>query len=125
MIRTLTDNVAVVTGASSGIGRATAYAMAKAGASVVATARRTDRIEKVARGINDAGGHAIAVTADVAHVDDVDHLYDAAINHFGRVDILFNNAGVSKYGPLDSITVGDYDWMMNRSEEHTSELQSH
>ena len=113
MIRTLTDNVAVVTGASSGIGRATAFAMAEAGASVVATARRTDRIEEVARRINESGGHAIAVTADVAHEDDVDRLYDAAIKKFGRVDILLNNAGVSKYGPLDSITVEDYDWMMN------------
>lgn len=113
MIRRLTDNVAVVTGASSGIGRATAFAMAEAGASVVATARRTERIEEVARRINDSGGHAIAVTADVADEDDVDRLYDAAMSEFGRVDILFNNAGVSKYGPLNSITVEDYDWMMN------------
>ncbi len=60
MIRTLTDNVAVVTGASSGIGRATAFAMAEAGASVVATARRTDRIEEVARRINESGEGAHA-----------------------------------------------------------------
>jgi 3-oxoacyl-[acyl-carrier protein] reductase len=113
MSRTLTDNVAVVTGASSGIGRATAFAMAEAGASVVVTARRTDRINEVARRINESGGSAIAVTADVADENDVDRLYDAAIDKFGRVDILFNNAGVSKYGPLDSITVEDYDWMMN------------
>ncbi|TDI54659.1 MAG: SDR family oxidoreductase [Acidobacteria bacterium] len=113
MTRTLTDNVALVTGASSGIGRATAYAMAEAGASVVVTARRTDRIEEVAQRINETGGHAIAVTADVTLEDDVDRLYNAAIAAFGRVDILFNNAGVSKYGPLDSITADDYDWMMN------------
>ena len=113
MTRTLTDNVALVTGASSGIGRATAYAMAEAGASVVVAARRTDRIEEVAQRINETGGHAIAVTADVTLEDDVDRLYNAAIAAFGRVDILFNNAGVSKYGPLDSITADDYDWMMN------------
>ncbi|MDK1104059.1 MAG: SDR family oxidoreductase, partial [Actinomycetota bacterium] len=113
MDKTLTDNVAVVTGASSGIGRATAYAMAEAGAQVVVTARRTDRIEEVAESINKAGGEAVAVTADVTNADDVDHLYEVAINRFGRVDILFNNAGVSAYGPLDTITVEDYDWMMN------------
>jgi len=113
MTRTLTDNVALVTGASSGIGRATAYAMAEAGASVVVTARRTERIEEVARRIIETGGRAIAVTADVTREDDVDRLYHAAIEEFGRVDILFNNAGVSKYGPLDSITAEDYDWMMN------------
>ncbi|MDK1096812.1 MAG: SDR family oxidoreductase [Actinomycetota bacterium] len=113
MDKTLTDNVAVVTGASSGIGRATAYAMAEAGAQVVVTARRTDRIEAVVRRITEAGGEAVAVTADVTNADDVDHLYEVAINRFGRVDILFNNAGVSAYGPLDTITVEDYDWMMN------------
>ena len=103
----------MVTGASSGIGRATAYAMAEAGAQVVVTARRTDRIEEVAESINKAGGEAVAVTADVTNADDVDHLYEVAIARFGRVDILFNNAGVSAYGPLDTITVEDYDWMMN------------
>lgn len=113
MVRTLTGNVAVVTGASSGIGRATAYALADAGAAVVATARRDDRIQDVALTINEAGGQAIAVTADVTHEDDVDRLYDAAIDRFGSVDILLNNAGVSKYGPLRSITAEDYDWMMN------------
>lgn len=113
MVRILTGNVAVVTGASSGIGRATAYALADAGAAVVATARRDDRIQDVALTINEAGGQAIAVTADVTHEDDVDRLYDAAIDRFGSVDILLNNAGVSKYGPLRSITAEDYDWMMN------------
>lgn len=113
MVRILTGNVAVVTGASSGIGRATAYALADAGAAVVATARRDDRIQDVALTINEAGGQAIAVTADVTQEDDVDRLYDAAIDRFGSVDILLNNAGVSKYGPLRSITAEDYDWMMN------------
>ena len=87
--------------------------MAEAGAQVVVTARRTDRIEEVAESINKAGGEAVAVTADVTNADDVDHLYEVAIARFGRVDILFNNAGVSAYGPLDTITVEDYDWMMN------------
>ncbi len=87
--------------------------MAEAGAQVVVTARRTDRIEAVVRRITEAGGEAVAVTADVTNADDVDHLYEVAIDRFGRVDILFNNAGVSAYGPLDTITVEDYDWMMN------------
>lgn len=113
MDKKLTGSVAVVTGAGSGIGRATAYAMVEAGAQVVVTARRTDRIEEVARRINEAGGQAIAVTADITSAEDVDYLYDLAINRFGRVDILLNNAGVSAYGPLDTITVEDYDWMMN------------
>lgn len=109
----LTGNVAVVTGAGSGIGRATAYAMAESGAQVVVVARRSDRIEAVAEKINGAGGQAIAVTADVTSVDDVDRMYDVAIGRFGRVDILLNNAGVGTYGPLETISVEDYDWMMN------------
>lgn len=113
MTRKLSDNVAVVTGASSGIGKATAYALAESGASVVAVARRGDLVEEVANTITAAGGRAIGVAADVSDEDDVDDLYRAVIEEFGQADILVNNAGVSKYGPLESITVDDYDWMMN------------
>ena len=113
MNRTLTDNVAVITGASSGIGRATAYTMAEAGATVVLAARRTDRIEEVAATIVGDGGRALAVTADVTKADAVDRLYELAVGEFGKVDILFNNVGVGAYGPLSTISVEDYDWMMN------------
>ena len=113
MTKKLTDNVAVVTGASSGIGKATAYALAEAGASVVVVARRGDLIEDVANTITESGGRAIAFAADVSREDDVDQLYESVIEEFGKADILVNNAGVSKYGPLESITVDDYDWMMN------------
>ena len=113
MNRTLTGNVAVITGASSGIGRATAYTMAEAGATVVLAARRTDRIEEVAATIVGDGGRALAVTADVTKADDVDRLYELAVGEVGQVDILFNNVGVGAYGPLSTISVEDYDWMMN------------
>lgn len=113
MTKKLIDNVAVVTGASSGIGKATAHALAEAGASVVVVARRGGLLQEVADTITDSGGRALAFTGDVSLEHDVDRLYDAVIDEFGRADILVNNAGVSKYGPLESITVDDYDWMMN------------
>ena len=108
----LDGQVAVVTGASSGIGRAVAGALATEGASVVVTARREERLAEVVAEITGAGGTALAVPADVADEVDVDRLHDAAVERFGQVDIVVNNVGVGSYGPLPSMSVEDYDWMM-------------
>ena len=99
MNRTLTDNVAVVTGASSGIGRATAYTMAEAGATVVLAARRTDRIEEVAATIVGDGGRALAVTADVTNADDVDRLYELAVGKFGRLTSCLTTSELERMDP--------------------------
>ncbi len=109
----LQDQVALVTGASSGIGRATCRALAEEGADVVAVARRRDRLDRLVKEITAAGGRAASVTADVTAEDEVERMAAEAEAVHGRVDILVNNVGVSKYGPLADLTVSDYDWMMN------------
>lgn len=113
MSEPLKGKVAVVTGASRGIGAATALALGRAGARIVATARTATELDRVADQLHADGGDGLAVVADLTRETDVDRLKSAAIDRYGQVDILINNAGVGKYGPLSSLTAADYDWMMN------------
>jgi NAD(P)-dependent dehydrogenase (short-subunit alcohol dehydrogenase family) len=97
---TLTGKVAVVTGASSGLGVAFAQAMAEAGADVALGARRADRLEQTLAEVCDSTGRrGIAVRTDVASPEDCQRLADAAMSKFGHVDILINNAGVGSAVP--------------------------
>jgi NAD(P)-dependent dehydrogenase (short-subunit alcohol dehydrogenase family) len=89
----LDDKVAVITGASSGLGVAFAAALADAGADVVLAGRRTDRLEETAATVQERGRSALVVTADVSEPEQAQAVIDAAIARFGRVDILVNNAG--------------------------------
>jgi NAD(P)-dependent dehydrogenase (short-subunit alcohol dehydrogenase family) len=95
----LTDQVAIVTGASSGLGVAFAHALSDAGACVVLGARRTDRLVTVADEIISGGGRALAVRLDVADSDSCTALAEAAMLEFGRIDILVNNAGLGTAYP--------------------------
>ncbi|HUP23257.1 MAG TPA: glucose 1-dehydrogenase [Thermoanaerobaculia bacterium] len=97
----LGGKVAVVTGASSGLGVTFARALAGAGASVVVAARRLDRIERLAEELRAGGADAHAVGCDVAQQADVDRLVAATRERFGRVDVLVNNAGVSSPAPAE------------------------
>jgi NADP-dependent 3-hydroxy acid dehydrogenase YdfG len=85
--------VVVITGASSGLGAATARHLGAQGASVVLGARRFDRIKSLADELTTGGGKAIAVATDVTHYDDVKILLETAAQTFGRIDVLINNAG--------------------------------
>jgi NAD(P)-dependent dehydrogenase (short-subunit alcohol dehydrogenase family) len=89
----LDGRVAIVTGASSGLGVAFARALAEVGATVVLAARRIEKLQEVQRLIADAGGNAIVVVCDVSAPKDCHRLVSTAVEHFGRVDILVNNAG--------------------------------
>jgi NADP-dependent 3-hydroxy acid dehydrogenase YdfG len=109
----LKDKVAIVTGASSGIGEATAVALAGEGARVVAVARRGDRLRALVRRIAEAGGEALAVEADVAQEDGVHRMIEAARTSFGRIDILINNAGVMLNGPLEKVGSADFRRMVD------------
>ncbi|MDH6287379.1 SDR family NAD(P)-dependent oxidoreductase [Rhodococcus sp. NM-2] len=95
----LTDRVVVVTGASSGLGVAFAQAAAEAGADVVLAARRTDRLEKTAELVRAAGREALCVATDIADPAQAQNMIDAAMEKFGRVDVLVNNAGVGTAVP--------------------------
>ncbi|WHU48467.1 SDR family oxidoreductase [Gordonia sp. L191] len=95
----LTDKVVVVTGASSGLGVSFAIAFAEAGADVVLAARRTDRLADTAAEVEATGRKALSVTADVADPESCQKVIDAAIEAFGRVDVLINNAGIGTAVP--------------------------
>ena len=95
----LDGKVAIVTGASSGLGVAFAQAFAEAGADVVLGARRVDRLADTASLVEAAGRRAIAVETDVASPDACQHLVDSAMDTFGRVDVLINNAGIGTAAP--------------------------
>lgn len=109
--RTHDGRVALITGASSGLGEEFARLLAAGGARVVLAARRTDRLEALVREIEAAGGEAIAVAMDVTDERSVIAGYDAAEAHFGLVDTVIANAGVNADGPATEIRVEDYDWI--------------
>ena len=96
----LSQQVVAITGASSGIGEATALAAAQAGAAVALGARRTDRIEALAQRINDGGGRAIAIGVDVSDEGQANAFVRGAYDELGRLDALVNNAGVMLLGPI-------------------------
>jgi len=96
----LAGQVVMITGASSGIGAAAARLFAEEGAAVVLTARRAERLNKIAEEIGAAGGRALAVPGDVAVTADVRRAVEAAVEHFGGLDSAFNNAGYATVGTL-------------------------
>ena len=105
----IAGKVAIVTGASSGLGESTALHLAARGAKVVLAARRIDRLQKLVEGIRAAGGEALAVATDVAKRDDMERLAAAAVEAFGRIDVLVNNAGVMPLSPLAKLKVDEWD----------------
>jgi NADP-dependent 3-hydroxy acid dehydrogenase YdfG len=107
------SKVVVITGASSGIGEATARLLAERGAHVVVGARRTDRLETLVADITKQGGFARFRAADVTRRADAQALVDFARAEFGRVDVLVNNAGVMPLSPLDALKVEEWDQMID------------
>ncbi len=105
----MNSKVVLVTGASSGIGEATARTLAAAGHKVVLGARRTDRLERIAAEIRAAGGTAEFRALDVVNRTDVAAFANFARSTFGRVDVLFNNAGVMPVSPMNALKVEEWD----------------
>ncbi|WP_256808862.1 SDR family oxidoreductase [Pseudomonas siliginis] len=107
------DKVIVITGASSGIGEASARLLAERGAKVVLGARRTERLAVIAEEINGAGGHAQFRALDVTDQQDVQRFVDFAVEHYGRVDVLVNNAGVMPLSRLDALKIDEWNRMID------------
>ena len=105
----IADKVVVITGASSGIGESTAKLLARHGAKVVLGARRKDRLDAAVREISAAGGNAISVAVDVTKRAEVEALIRTAIDGFGRVDVIVNNAGIMPLGPMEALKVEEWD----------------
>ena len=109
----LAGRIALITGASKGIGRAVALALAAEGAEVAVTARDRGSLESLVREMEGQGVGGLAVAADATSEQDVERVRQAVLQRFGRVDILVNNVGIARYAPFSELTLQDYDWMMN------------
>ena len=108
MSNNIEGKVVVITGASSGLGEAAARLLSADGATVVLGARRVDRIKALADELTCSGGKALAITTDVTHCDQVKRLVDAAVQTYGRIDVLINNAGVMPHSPLERLKIDDW-----------------
>ena len=109
----ISGKVAIVTGASSGIGYATALALAKAGAKVAAGARRTDKLESLEKQIAGSGGEIMIHSLDVTKKSDCDSFVDAVVKKWGTVDILVNNAGLMPLSFFKNLKVDEWDQMID------------
>lgn len=105
----LADRIALVTGGSTGIGRATARALARDGARVAICARTEPDLEEAAGEIRSEGGEVLPVPADVSRREDVEHLAERVRDELGPVDVLVNNAGIGLFAPLEELSVDDFD----------------
>ncbi|CAN7389967.1 SDR family oxidoreductase [Pararhizobium sp. LjRoot235] len=113
MSQGIENKVVVITGASSGLGEATARHLAERGASVVLGARRGDRIDALAAELTAKGYSVVAVQTDVTNRDQVKNLVDAAVQKFGRIDVMLNNAGLMPLAPLERLKIDEWDRMID------------
>lgn len=109
----IADKVVVITGASSGLGAAAARLLSKEGATVVLAGRRFDRMLQLADELNEAGGKALAIKTDVASREQVKELVDTAVEYYGRIDVMLNNAGLMPLSPLERLKVDEWDQMID------------
>ena len=105
----LKDKIAIVTGSSTGIGKAIALAFAKEGAIVVTNSRKLERAEATANEIRAIGSQALAIESDLTKSTDIDYLIDTTIEKFGRIDILVNNAGIAMISPTEDLSEHNWD----------------
>jgi NADP-dependent 3-hydroxy acid dehydrogenase YdfG len=109
----ISGKVVAITGASSGIGEATARLLAKDGASVALGARRIERLDQIANDVRAHQGSAITRATDVTRLDHLERLVAAAVEEFGRLDVLVSNAGISKIGPMSNLDIDGWSAMID------------
>lgn len=112
-MKNIEGKVVVITGASSGLGEATAKMLSAEGATVVLGARRADRIDALANEINNKGGRAMALATDVKDAAQVKKLVDTTVEKYGRIDVIINNAGLMPHSPLERLKIDDWDQMID------------
>lgn len=105
--------IIAITGASSGIGHATALLLAGQGATLVLGARRLDRLDELVNNIRGMGGNAVRIATDVSKREDLEALVALAVERYGRLDVLVGNAGIGPIAPFDNGTVEDWDTMID------------
>jgi NADP-dependent 3-hydroxy acid dehydrogenase YdfG len=113
MSNNIEGKVVVITGASSGLGEATARLLSAQGATIVLGARRVERLQTLAEELTGRGGKALAVATDVTHCDQVKKLVDAAVQTHGRIDVMINNAGLMPSSPLERLKIDDWNRMID------------
>jgi NADP-dependent 3-hydroxy acid dehydrogenase YdfG len=113
MMTGIEGKVVAITGASSGIGEATAGLLAERGARVVLGARRVERLDEIAQAIRERGGQAVTCRTDVAVRADLEGLVSTAVDQFDRLDVLVSNAGISKIGPISDLDVDGWSAMID------------
>ncbi|MGQ7960224.1 SDR family oxidoreductase [Pseudomonas sp. SP16.1] len=113
MSNNISGKVVVITGASSGLGEATARHLSQLGAKLVLAARRQERLEQLVSELVAAGGEAVAYPTDVTRADEVKALIQGALDTFGRVDVLVNNAGLMAIAPLSDVRVEEWERMID------------
>jgi len=109
----MSGKVAIVTGASSGIGRATALKFAAEGASVALVARSAEVLDELAKEIRAAGGEAEPIAADVTHEAEIERVVDETVAAYGGIDVLVNAAGIIAFGTVETTGLEEWDYMMN------------
>ncbi len=112
-MKRLAGKIAIVTGSSSGIGKAIAFKFAEEGARVVVTARRQHLCEQTVKQIREKGGDAVAIQTDVSDEKQVEHLITETVKRYGRLDILVNNAGIGGGGRIEQTSTETFDRVMN------------
>jgi len=113
MSMSIAGKVVVITGASSGVGEASARLLSSQGATLVLGARRVERIQALADELAEKGGKALAIATDVTEYAQVKHLVDSAVKTYGRVDVMLNNAGVMPHSLLERLKVEDWERMID------------
>lgn len=113
MSTNIKGKVVVITGASSGLGEATARLLSAQGSKVVLGARRGDRLQSLVNALTAAGGEALAIITDVTQYSQVKKLVDVAVQTYGRIDVMINNAGLMPSSPIERLKIDDWDRMID------------